>query len=252
MSTQEEACVSPEQSAAIPCTSTSTSQKETGVSPEQSAAIPCAYGETLSKSGVSSEQSAAIPSCSTSVESCGSVPLVTATPRTLAPLATSTNPDELMKDLLFLSTITSGLPPNKRMAGSEQRLMEFHRLAVEEKNLKAIITVRIHKFIEYLNLDVFVREHLRPGEAPLLPKSPRRRRFSRTPAPSAATSDSGPIKYRDYRIAEGLVAAPAASNTTMSSTPVIATGSASSEAVRSIPSSPASTSVSRECPHRCS
>ena len=51
-----------------------------------------------------------------------------------------------------------------------------------------------------------------------------------------------PIKYQDYRIAKGLVAAPAASNTSMSSTPVIASGSASSEAVRSIPSSPTSTS----------
>ena len=92
-------------------------------------------------------------------------------------------------------------------------------------------------------MDVFVREHLlRPGEAPLPPKAPRWRRFSRTPAPSAATSDSGPIKYRDYRIAEGLVAAPAPSNTSMSSTPVISSGLASSEAVRLIPSRPASTS----------
>ena len=242
MSTQEKACVPPEQSAVVPCTSTSTSQ-ESGVSPEQSAAIPCASGGTSSKSGVSSEQSAAIPSSSSSAESSGSVPLVTATPRTLAPLTTSTNPDELIKDLLFLSTITSGLSPNKRMEASEQRLMEFHRLAVKEKNLKAIITIRNHKFIEFLNLDAFIREHLlRPGEAPLPPKSPRRRRPPRTPAPSAATSDAGPIKYRDYRIAEGLVAAPAASNTSLSSTPVITSGSASSEVDRLIPSSPASTS----------
>ena len=174
MSTKEEACVFPEQSAAIPCTSTSTSQKETGVPPEKSAAIPSASEGTSSKSGVSSEQSAAIPSSSSSAESGGSVPLVTATPRTLAPLTTSTNPDELIKVLLFLSTITSGLSPNKRMEGSEQRLMEFHRLAVKEKNLKAIITVRNHKFIEFLNLDAVIREHLlRPGEAPLPPKSPR-------------------------------------------------------------------------------
>ena len=242
MSTQEKACVPPEQSAAVPCTSTSTSQ-ESGVSPEQSAAIPCASGGTSSKTGVSSEQSAAIPSSSSSAESSGSVPLVTATSRTLAPLTTSTNPDELIKDLLFLSTITSGLSPNKRKEASEQRLMEFHRLAVKEKNFRAIITIRNHKFIEFLDLDAFIRKHLlRPGEAPLPPKSPRRRHPPRTSAPSAATSDAGPIKYRDYRIAEGLVAAPAASNTSSSSTPVIASGSASSEVVRVIPSSPASTS----------
>ena len=236
MSTQEKACVPPEQSAAVPCTSTSTSQ-ESGVSPEQSAAIPCASGGTSSKSGVSSEQSAAIPSSSSSAESS-----VTVTSRTLAPLTTSTNPDELIKDLLFLSTITSGLSPNKRMEASEQRLMEFHRLAVKEGNLKAIITIRNHKFIEFLNLDAFIREHLlRPGEAPLPPKSPRRRRPPRTPAPSAATSDAGPIKYRDYRIAEGLVAAPAAS-TPSASSPVIEPASASSKVVHSIPSSSENTS----------
>ena len=97
--------------------------------------------------------------------------------------------------------------------------MEFHRLAVEEKNPIAIFAVWNHSFMEFLNLDVFVWEHLlRSEEPPLPPKSPQRRCTLRILSPS----ESGPIKNWDYRISEGLVAGPAAST---SSTPVSESGS---------------------------
>ena len=130
-------CVPTEQSAAICCTSVTlvTLQKEACVPPEQSAAIV---------------------STSASVEPSGSVSLVTSTmkPRTLAPRAFLSIADELIKDILSLSTIPSALPQNERLTACKRRFMKF-----QENNAKAINHIMVPNRPKLLIGPVFFGVH---------------------------------------------------------------------------------------------